>query len=496
MKKYIFIYLFIAPFFFGCEDWLDVNKDPNNLTSLTPDLMLPVAQNYTARWYNSDRFVQHLGNMIMYNWSESGGYSWYNDEFLYLVNSTFYNEIFEIGYYRALKDYQQMDILDPEVYPAYVGIAKIMKAYHFQILVDFYGDIPYSDALKRSEVPNPTYDDAESIYDDLLVQLTGAIALLEAAEDSDLSIDPVFDSNPNPSANTSDDRVFHGDLTKWKQFANTIKLRILTRVSDVKSTQFISDALAVISAEGSGYITDDVEINLGYVKETNKQNPYWEYFGANANGVVTLTSKATCASDFILDYLQDRGDTRIDFIFEKPATGHLGVPQGITADPVIYHSDNVSGIGPGILSGDDQSSIILTLAETYFNQAELALKGFGGDPETFYNMGVTASFETLGATGASNYLAQNIENVNYAFSSNKLEAIITQKWLAGIGLTAEQSWFDHSRTGYPVGLPISQEAPNLRRPVRLAYPASEVSGNSANMPSQPDVFTSKVFWAK
>lgn len=486
MKKILIIFI-LSGFFMSCEDFLDVNTDPNNPTEVGPDLVLPVAQNFTARWMHGDRRVSHLGNMIMYNWSESAGYSWYNDEFQYRANATtFYAAVFNEGYNDVLKQYSDLDDLDTEVYGAYVAISKIMKAYHFQILVDFYGDIPYSEALQRSLNSNPAYDNGQAIYDDLIVELTEAIELLSAAEASDLSVLPEVD-----------DIIFGGDLTSWKRFANTIKLRILTRESDVKDDAYINQELAVIATEGSGFITADVTVDPGYLDEENKQNPFWEDFGAGPDGTPTLTSLATSATDYIIDYLTNTSDPRIDYIYEEPATGHLGVPQGITADPAIYHSDLVSNIGPGILIGPGQSSVIFTLAERYFNEAELALKGFGGDPEALYNTGVEASFVGLGlsAADAATYLTQSTPLISYAASPEKLEAIITQKWIALNGMTAEQSWFDWSRTGFPADLPISQEVPNLVRPVRLSYPASEVGANAANVPTQPNVFDSKVFWA-
>lgn len=485
MKKLFLIILLVAGTMVSCEDWLDVNTDPNNPTVVAPALILPVGQNYTARWIDIDRSVSHLGNMMMYNFSESAGFSWYNDEFLYLASSsTFYDQIFDNSYALALKQYHKLDELEGEEYAAYVAIGKIMKAYTFQILVDFYGDIPYFDALEGSSNPNPAYDGAQAIYDDLIVQLTAAIDLLNQAAENDLSILP-----------EGDDAMFGGDLTSWKQFANTVKLRILTRESDVKDAAYITTELGVIAAEGSGYIAEDVAVNPGYADQEDKQNPFWEDFGEDTSGTPTLTNLATSASDFIIDYLSSTGDSRISLMFEEPETGHLGVPQGITADNAVYAPPLVSNIGPGLLIDADQSSIIYTTAEAYFNLAELALKGFGGDPEALYVEGVTASFNTLGAPNADTYLSQNIENVNYDASPDKLEAIITQKWLATLGLTAEQAWFDHSRTGFPQGLPVSQEIPNLVRPVRLSYPASEVGGNSLNLPSQPDVYTSKIFWA-
>jgi len=76
-----------------------------------------------------------------------------------------------------------------------------------------------------------------------------------------------------------------------------------------------------------------------------------------------------------------------------------------------------------------------------------------------------------------------------------MEVIITQKWIALNGINAGQSWFDYSRTGYPTGLTVSLQASTSDRPVRLEYPNSEITGNTANVPSQPNVFTAKIFWA-
>ena len=497
--------------FASCEDYLDVNTDPNNPTVITPALSLPVAQNYTARWMHGTltgnaRSVNTLGNMLMYNWSESAGFSWYNDEFLYRANSTtFYDDVFDYAYFRSLKQYNELEQYDSEVYGAYVGISKIMQAYHFQILVDMYGDIPYSEALGRSTNATPAYDEASAVYDNLLVDLSEGIRLIKEAE--------TLAGSEVPG---SDDLIFGGDLAKWKQFANTIKLRIITRAVAKKGESWATEQLSAIKSEGSGYISEDVTVQAGYLDEENKQNPFWETFGTDPGGTPTMNNNATSATDYIIDLLQNTSDGRLNFLYEEPETGHLGVPQGIVASPAVYAPKFVSNIGEGLLKGADQPSIIFTLAERYFNQAELALAGVdSGDPEALYNAGVTASFVALGVTGsidddddpstpnvsttaqqeAERYLAQALENVNYASSSNKLEAIITQKWLAVNGLTAEQSWFDWVRTGFPANLPVSQEAPNLKRPVRLSYPASELSGNAANMPKQPDVFQQKVFWA-
>ena len=152
----------------SCESFLDVNEDPNNPIDVSSDLKLPVALNYTNNVLNARTSTNSLGNLMMANWSQSDGYSWYLTEFQYNVTPSFYSGIWDTSYGSALKQYNTMDT-DAENNEYYQAIAKIMKAYHFQILVDTYGDIPYSEALKRGANTTPAYDDALSIYEDLTV---------------------------------------------------------------------------------------------------------------------------------------------------------------------------------------------------------------------------------------------------------------------------------------------------------------------------------------
>ncbi len=479
--------------FTSCKEYLDVNTDPNNPTEVSPDLILPVAQKYTANIMNASdaggRRLAALSNLMMYNWSQSDGFSWYNDEFNYLVTTNFYSALFDRVYPYALKQYTELENLEAE-YDYYKAIGMIMKAYHFQILVDLYGDIPYSEALQRATIPTPKYDDAQTIYEDLIVKLTEAIDLINNV--------PELHKTPD-----TDDAIFGGDMMKWKQFANSIKLRILTRQMSMSGrSAYLTAEFAAIATEGSGFIDADVAINPGYLKEKDKQNPFWNLYGKDEGGTLTLTSKATCATQWVLDYLTNSNDPRIDFIYEKPADGHLGVPQGLkdydTPIPDVYMPDKVSNLGPGVLKGPSQGAVIYTLAECKFNQAEAALPGNGylaANPKSLYEEGIEASFAYLGATGASTYYGQSMNNVGYDASANKLEAIITQKWIAMNSITAEQSWFDYSRTGFPSNLPVPMFAPTTDRPVRLFYPSSEISANGGNVPTQPDAFTAKIFWA-
>jgi hypothetical protein len=481
ISKYIAL-LAVILLLTSCEEYLDVNTDPNNPTTVAPELVLPVAQKYTGDIMQNDRRISHLGNMMMYTWSQSDGFSWYTDEFKYNVTSSFYRNIFNDSYSDALKQYQILSQLEAP-FDYYKAIGMIMKVFHFQILVDMYGNVPYNEALLRSENATPVYDDAQAIYNDLIVKLTEAIDVINIAE--------------TPVVPADDDCMFGGDMDEWIRFANTLKMRILVRESDVTD---VSGAIADLVAEGSGFITDDVLVNPGYAIEEDKQNPLWDDLGWDASGTQTLSSKATCATDYIIEYLQNINDTRISYIFEEPATGHLGVPQGLLDydTPVVdaYIPELVSNIGPGILKEGTMGACIFTVAESFFNQAEAVQKGvMTGSAQALYEAGIEASFDYLGAPDAADYYTQAVPLVGWNSSTGQeLEAIITQKWIAVIGITGEQSWFDYSRTGYPSNLPISRLASTPDRPVRLFYTSDEISANGANVPVQPNAFTAKVFW--
>ncbi|MBN2813374.1 MAG: SusD/RagB family nutrient-binding outer membrane lipoprotein [Bacteroidales bacterium] len=498
MKK-LFKYIFLLPALLivpSCsEDYLDINTDPNNPTSVTPDLALPVAQHLTATYLLLNNRVNTLGNLLMYNWGQTDGYAWYPDEFKYLVTSSFYQTCFNTAYQNPLKQFQTLDRPDDPTYDNYTAISMIMKSYIFQILVDMYGDIPYSEALQRSKLAAPKYDDAQTIYEDLIVKLDEAINLINNASESALVPD-------------IDDAMFGGDMDEWIKFANSVKLRILVRQSDMEGRAgYIQEQMNVIIAEGSGFITADVGINPGYRKEVDKQSPLWDSYAQDANGSDVMNGKATCATPFVIDLLTNTNDPRIDRIYEKPANGHLGVPQGLldydTPVKDAYEVDKVSNLGPGVLKSYDQDAVIFHLSDSYLLQAEAVLKGFmTGDAKSLFNKGITASFKHLGLTEAqaATYVNQVLPLVNWDITpaGDRLEAIITQRYIALNSLDAIQSWFDYNRTGFPSDLPISLLAVGVHddRPVRLMYPSSERSSNPDNVPAQPDPFTVKIFWAQ
>lgn len=511
MKKIVIIaqILFICTLISCSEDYLDVNTDPNNPSEVSPDLILPVALvNTTQLLYDSGgnssraRKTNALGNILMANWSQSDGYSWYTQEFKYLITNTFYSDIWDYSYREVLNQYEELQKLGPNG-GNYKAISSIMQAFHFQILVDAYGDIPYSEALQRSVIPTPKFDNAETVYDSLMVDLNDAIGSINTAA-----------SNPDALIPGADDILFQGDMLRWKKLANTIKMRILVRQSGMSNKQaYIQEQFDIIANEGSGFLLEDAIINPGFSNQEGKQSPFWESFGATVTGDLQNNYLATCATPFVIDYLEQNNDPRINRIYEAPAGGHQGVPQGLLAypDDGSFLPENVSNMGPGLLKDPTQGAPLILAAESYFLQAEATLDGYlttGGSAKELYEAGITASFTYLGvgadqdppldpAAEAATYYSQSIDNVGWAASQNKLEAIITQKWIALNGINGFESWIEFNRTGFPQNLPISLTASRPERPVRLLYPASAISANGENVPSQNNdvAFTDKIFWA-
>src|SRR5690606_39455113 len=135
--------------------------------------------------------------------------------------------------------------------------------------------------------------------------------------------------------------------------------------------------------------------------------------------------------------------------------------------------------------------------------SDLYIDGGEAGAKALYEEAIAQSFIYLGvgATAAESraaavtYYSQPIENVSWDASPNKIEAIITQKWVALNGTSSIELWIELTRTGYPDNLPIPEESGGVR-PVSLLYPLSEIGRNSANVPPQTaaDAFTNDPFW--
>lgn len=476
-------------------DFLDVNDNPNDPSISNPGLTLPVAQNSFASLTGTT--MNYLGNYIVYNYAVPSDWQ-ANDDFLrYNVTNDFYSSIFEDSYASIFKNLTYIENYeDPSGtvdYSAYDVIAETIKGFQYQYLVDLYGDVPYTEANQRGGNTTPKYDDAETIYKSVIDSLT-------SAANSTLNL-PENVKNPG-----SNDIIFGGDMTKWAQFANTIKLRMLIRLSNAGQDSYINDQIALIDANGAGYITSNVIANPGYTQNANQESPYYGYAGYDEGGIETGRHNYTVATDYTIDYLKQTNDTlRLKRIYAEAVNGgYKGVKQAVALPDEGFTSDDLSGIGPGILKSADQDQPIMLLSEALFLQSEATVRGYlpGGDAaaKDLYEQAIAASFEYLGVdnadASAEAYYSQNKKNISWDASSDKIEAIITQKWVALNSISGLESWIEFIRTGFPANLTIPEDSPQGVRPVSLLYPTSEYSRNSKNVParSTAEAFTHTPFW--
>ena len=472
----------------SCEDYLDVNEDPNNPSSenIKPENVLAASQVYTYNTLSTN--MNQLGNLMMNNWTRDVGASnssYYFNEHTYNVTSDFYSGIFENLMLRT-SNFTFIQQTEEPNYENYKAIAKILKTQYFQYLVDLYGDIPYSQAHKRGENLTPTYDDDMAIYRDLVVQLEQAVSLIDNAPATAI----------NPGAN---DVMLQGNMAMWKKFANTLKLKILIRESQkASSAAYVQSEINELVTSGAQFLgpNDNIKINPGY--NNNKPNGFASLF-LDSTGAVLNNYSSTAATKYTITYLTNTNDNRIGRIYSTATGGgYAGHQQGDVLTPLTNYP--VSHVGPGLLDDNSQDGIVFTAAESLLLQAEAVQRGLmPGIAKDLYESGITESFKLLGltATDASTYYGQAISLVNWSASTgNEIEAIINQKWIALNGINGIETWIENTRTGFPSHVPLSTVAPGTSRPVRLLYPSSEISGNTANVPVQNETqaFTSRVFW--
>lgn len=485
----------------GCKkDFLDVNVNPNSLPTATPAFVLTNAMNTTA---NNMVSPNEIGSYWAGQWTQSSSYILSTSTFSYIITNTTYN--YWDGLYDNLADYQYVinnaDALQQKYFK---GPAKIMKAYVYQALVDMYGNVPYTDALKGVGSLAPKFDDQKTVYEALITALDEAIADLKA--------------NPFSSAYASADIVFAGNVTKWTRFANSLKLRILMHQSRVAGRDaYITTEINKIVTEGSGFITGE-EVGSGgpslYIATSGKTNPIYDRWGYDATGVVRALARYPRPTKFLFDQLIAANDTfrlkRMAYakggengatpgvsVQPEIVSNYVGVPFGISSG---YTAPASSYIGPSfIIRGQYNKPVVLmTAAETQFSLAEAKQRYPGvtlpGTAQSYYEEGVKQSFRALGATAAqaTTLLTSGIADADWTVSTDKLRAIAIQKWLALNNFSGLEAWSEYRKTNLPV-TPQAATVTDSRRPVRFFYPNTE-SGSNANVPAGIDIFTSRIFW--
>lgn len=520
MKKItvILFYTVLALSNTSCKKFLDINTNPNSATSTTPDLVLPAALVRTAG--NVSDF-NNYGSMVAGMSANAGGIGGFGATLTYAYSSTFGNGLWS-NTYDILEDFQYVinNTNGVDNYAYFNAAAKIMKVYNYQMLVDVFNDIPYTDALKADAKLTPTYDKATDIYPILANLLDSAITIINTAQ--------------YPTALTAaTDPMFAGNMTTWIKFANTLKLKLIIRASSVitfSNSTFTS----------AGFLSDDAVVNPGYKLVNYQVNPSWGSWVANFAG--SAVNRYCIPTKYAFGYydgtkLNDTSRGKAIY-FGYPNTGinQLGLGDVNTPPAPAVAGSWYSGTGSGtslgnaigIMKGPNMGEPLILAAESYFLQAEANVRGIiTGTAKTNFNNGITASFKYLYklpngsvATGnnytsdAAAYIATNIQSYLANFdlattTAQKTEAIITQKYIALNFIHGHEAWNEYRRTKYPISSTVvngngynsfastystATRADHL--PTRIPYPSTETSYNAANVPPNINVFSSLIFWAQ
>ncbi|HOV45044.1 MAG: SusD/RagB family nutrient-binding outer membrane lipoprotein [Chitinophagaceae bacterium] len=521
-----------------------INTNPDDVTASTVDYksVLPAAQSYTAtitanRW----RFLQHW----MGYWARSGSYQSEDQIETYEFTNDFQNSIWNNYYYNANNYNFIVTNANAKGAGTYEAIGRIMKALDFQVLVDIYGNLPYSEAFKGTDFKTPKYDDDVAIYNDLLRQCDIAIGLLK---------DPILSAPDANPAIATNDLMFKGNTTNWIKFANTLKLRLLIHASTTKfdasggeinsfapGIDVVAEG-AAIAAEGSGFIEagETAQIEPGY--SSTKPNPYYRTYRFTETGTVASSGDVSKANKYAVGasdnggYYQYNGDKRVNQLYEfpkttPPTTVHRGITFGeVSGVDANNQGNKLSTIwGKGLLPNEAATKAwIFTSTESLFLQAEALYRGIlpGGSPAAQAKLAdaVTESFVWLGltTTDATNYLAGNAGYPDVDITAGSLGAglpgggiytILSQKWFALNATATLEVWTDFRRSdieygaavGFDPGPPISIHPNNshLFLPTRLFYPQNEYNYNAANVAAETpnggiDLFNpatqNRIFW--
>ncbi len=516
MKKIILIIIIAATLGTSCKkDFLtSLQNNPNAPTSsaATVQLVLPGTLTGIVSIINNVGYGSSYEGQAawMGYWNYAGGYSFVNAVQSYVLTNTSpqaWDQYY--GVLSNLNVVHQNAVANPAL-ANYEAISDVLESICFQNLVDLYNDIPYTDALQGQGNFFPAYTKGSDVYDSLVAKLDVAINLIQKNMSSSSVLLPA-----------QDDIMFGGNMQMWMTFANTVKLRMLVRESNVSVKQaYIKSELAATSSAGYLGLHQDALVNPGY--SSSKPSPMYGAFGIAPNGSINGSFNYIRSGNLAMTFYKTTNDPRLAYFYGKNGTQtndangdyyNITFPLTYTDYTADYlgiqttPTANGSGIGPGLIQSPNQSAVMMTASESLFNQSEAVVRGYiTGDAKQLYQKAITASFEYLNVGGdpdtyaATYYNQTGVTNVSWPSDmSGQIQAILTQKWAALNGISNVESWNDWRRTGFPViKKSLSPTSTESHPPYRYYYPLEEPNNNSVAWKNAGgdtiDPFTSKIFW--
>jgi hypothetical protein len=496
------------------KDFEEMNTDPNNPSTelAAPEMLLTnIIESTTDRTY--EIFLGHeMGNC----WVQHMAKVQYTDEDRYIYRTGTLNNAWNSFYSASGMDVVTLyKVATARKHDNYKGIALVMKVYNTSLLTDMFGDVPYTEAWRAGVddggILSPVYDTQEFIYRDIVKKLDTANMLL--------TLD---------GSEIAGDIMFNNDLLKWKKFANSMRMRLLMRMSS-KDVPYVTAELSKMVADPAKYP----------VFESNNDNAQLIYLGSNPNNNPINENRKTRDDHRVSKTVTDIMWTNNSFVDYRVAVYALpqadndwvGMPNGLSSAKALAYLDN--GLTKTSKLGDyftaaTSPGVLMSYAELQFILAEGVQRGLISvapkTAEEYYVEGVSGSYKQyasvlvplavkyLGSTGtvyagaiADDVTLQELIDDYLATdgawdADNAMERIGTEKWLAMFeqGL---QSLFETRRIGYPVLVAGEDNENGDKVPVRFPYPTDEYAKNPTNVAAAVSVqgkddLNTKVWWNK
>ena len=465
----------------SCTKLEDLNKDTKNPTAVPGVTLFSNAQKNIADQIASTNVNLNVFKLFAQYWTETT----YTDEANYdIINRTIADNAWMVWYRDVLMDLQEARLtIESTAYATteeemaaanQLLIADILECFVYERMVTLWGDIPYTQALDIENI-NPAYDDAFTIYNDLLVRLNADIAGL----------------SPNAGYGSYGvaDVIYGGDVDKWVMFANSLKLKM--GITLAKSNATLARTTIESAIAGGVFTSNADNAEVEFLDAPPNTNPL--YVDLTLSGRQDFIGTGTMI-DSIMNPLEDPRRAAY-FTFAPGTEEYLGGIYGASNPYAGY-----SHVADAIATDPTFPCIILSYVEVEFYLAEAAARTIipEGDAPTHYENGIKASFAWWGVDGADDYIAK--PEVAYATAVGTWEEkIATQAWIAFYN-NGYLGWTEWRRLQYPTFVPPPGAAMS-DIPLRFTYPVFEQTLNGANYNAAAsaiggDNLTTKLFFLK
>ena len=460
MRPYIFSFLFATLLFTGCENFIDVNDNPNSPTKVDEKLLLaPLCYQIAHNVAGGDGTL--FANYYMQNIALNQPIP---NHGTYLLVPSDLNGPWTSLYATVLKN---LNILRQQAEEQqnfnYVGIAKILTAYSLGIGTSFWGDIPYSESLLGEGNFNPKYDSQESVYQAIQQLLDEGIA------------DIGRNTGLTPG---NDDFFFGGNMQNWVKTANTLKARFSIHLTNAPGYDAAQQATQALQALANGYDSNSENMEFDYPGGAGTQSRWFtrmlpiETIVLAANAVDTLVSREDPRLPLLVAPAKSDGEYR-------------GRPLGQQG---IGSLESYSILG-NYYGGEAASLHLLTYSEALFIKAEATFIVSGYEAaEPIFREAVLANMEQVGLSRDDAAVQAYLSSRLPLTAGNALQRIMEDKKIANF--LSPENFNDWRRTGFPAMTKVENALSDIPR--RLIYPLIEVSTNP--QPQHSATLTDRVWW--